>query len=204
MSSTKRTGTHLLTEAEVPEKVRAQFDFNSQSLKPRHGNTAKRQLAILRTCSACGATDWVLVDDIRQRRRKQVGASGLCDKCYRARMTGDMGALNVNYKGGRHIDSQGYARVLRKWPSPHTNRYILEHRVIMEAYLGRPLLRGETIHHKNGIKTDNRLANLELWTNNHSDGQRYEDLTEAQLETMIKQLQTLLDLKKLIVKDKAA
>lgn len=46
----------------------------------------------------------------------------------------------------------------------------------MEQYLGRALLKNENIHHKNGIKTDNRLDNLELWVKTQPCGQRPEDL----------------------------
>lgn len=39
---------------------------------------------------------------------------------------------------------------------------VWEHRYIMEQHIGRKLSRKEHVHHKNGIKTDNRLDNLEI------------------------------------------
>lgn len=83
-------------------------------------------------------------------------------------------------KSRRWVTRDGY--VTRWLPEEHPYRCmahsrgeVLEHRLVMAETLGRPLERGESVHHRNGRRSDNRPENLELWVGNHSSGQRVID-----------------------------
>lgn len=73
------------------------------------------------------------------------------------------GERSSNWKGGKRKTSKGHIQVLRKGhPMADCSGYVMEHRIIMAEYLGRVLEPNEIVHHKNGIKDDNRIENLEI------------------------------------------
>lgn len=78
---------------------------------------------------------------------------------------------------GRPVKSgRGWTNRDRYRNVSHNGRQVLEHRLVMARHLDRDLLPGETVHHKNGVRNDNRIENLELWVTSQPYGQRSEDL----------------------------
>lgn len=97
-------------------------------------------------------------------------AWGWCEMHYaRWRLNGSPDIVSIKPQRPptrRRIEASGYVAIGgRKY----------EHRKVMEDFLGRPLTRKENVHHKNGVRDDNRIENLELWSSWQPNGQRIVD-----------------------------
>jgi hypothetical protein len=107
------------------------------------------------------------------------GLRGWCSGHYqRERRYGDpTGRKERVRKSTWRRDGRGY--MIRYWPehpNASANGQVSEHAAVMVEVLGRPLTPGETVHHKNGVRHDNRPENLELWVKAHPPGQRVSEL----------------------------
>jgi transcriptional regulator with XRE-family HTH domain len=88
------------------------------------------------------------------------------------RLIGEAGKGHINKSGYKFISKPGHPNA---YNAGNYRWLIAEHIFVMSEYLGRPLRKGENVHHKNGIRHDNRIENLELWHKAQPCGQRVED-----------------------------
>jgi hypothetical protein len=106
--------------------------------------------------------------------QRQHSAKGLCKTHYERQRT--KGSLDAKPKrpAGEGTVASGYCVFVKHIGGKKVR--IRRCRLVMEQKLGRKLRPEETVHHRNGIKTDDRPSNLELWSTVHPKGQRVSDL----------------------------
>jgi hypothetical protein len=105
-------------------------------------------------------------------KKKKTKVNRRCENCGKqiypdAKYCGSckqVGERNNNWLGGVNFNSQGYKRIkLPGHPLANGDGYVFEHRLVMEAHIGRTLLPSEIVHHINGDRLDNRIENLMLF-----------------------------------------
>ena len=150
---------------------------------------------IWHACESCGKERWVPL-------RKGEPMYEVCRQCAPSvKRNRHIGKNNPSWRGGRNIGKDGYVYI---WLHPNdffhsmvSNRhYVGEHRLAMAKHLGRCLQSWEIVHHKNHIKTDNRIENLQLVSDD-----RHKQITI--LENKIKRLEsrvTLLEAENVMLK----
>lgn len=188
---------NFLVIEQVPEAFRANLVFDSQSVEVC-GKTKKKRALITKICSECERKVRVPVVNIKSAIKRGI-FRGRCRACC-MRTNSCQNAQNprtrerhFSWKGGRNKTLEGYVQVYEpNHPYARSNGYVAEHRLVMEKHLGRHLAPTESVHHKNGIRDDNRIENLELWGESQIKGQRYDDFSTPQILDLITFLQGLI------------
>lgn len=117
----------------------------------------------------------------RSKRREQ-GVYGTCLGCAK-----NLGRNENNPRKDRYCIDCNRGELHQSWKGGYTNsngyiivniggrKTMLQHRKVMQEYIGRELYPDENVHHINGVRDDNRIENLELWSSSQPSGQRIAD-----------------------------
>ena len=156
------------------------------------GLSKRRRITL--SCLHCGKEFWT--HECRTKRTDRGDAGKFCSKrCGYDHREPTVGLRRVDAQGYVHIQVPEHPTVIAriaKHPGS-SNRYVREHRLVMEKVLGRYLEPNENVHHKNGLRNDNRPENLELWVKTQPAGVRVKDLKSrvSELEAELEELRTL-------------
>lgn len=144
------------TYSQVHCSLKCRSAFKRNNFKLKHGNLRQAKF-VEQTCSHCKNT---FLAERKGRKFCSNKCVGLSKKKY-------LDIPQCLLESHRKIDKNiGYVRIYcPSHPKANTRGYVYEHRLVMENYLGRQLLQDEHVHHKNRLRWDNRLENLEVLKN---------------------------------------
>ncbi len=146
-------------------------------------------------CPDCGKERWV---QFKNGKPSRIRCLACGNKSKRGKHNKYWRGSVVNHGGYVEVEispSDFFYPMLGKGRTQAKTQRVLEHRLVMAKHLGRCLQSFEAVHHKNGIKDDNRLENLELNTRNthssdHSKGYR-DGYQKGLQDGRLKQIQEL-------------
>lgn len=119
----------------------------------------------------CGKTTIAVSQNLLREKHKSCG-------CWRGGKNSQFYKEKIITDGYIFIKDKDHPRA-----NPRSGR-VREHIVVMEKKIGRRLLKGEEVHHLNGVRSDNRPENLELWTKSQPSGSRCEDKVKWAVEIL--------------------
>ncbi len=161
-------------------EVRGRGQFCSKPCANKWRKKHAKSLLVLRICKNCGK-EFRIPPAWLKRTGKNTGqfCSRECTNQYWRKYGGPNSRRHRN-PGGTFVSPDGYVFQY----SERVQKMVPQHRLIMEQMIGRPLLKNETVHHKNGERDDNPPENLELWGNKHPSGVRISDVYSKDVERL--------------------